>query len=1398
MENYKDSISFKLELKNLLLQLTDVYKVSASPHLEKVEELTKQAVNEKKDFLVIVNELFAMDEKNELVEVVLLNFVLKVLRDFFEQIPQNDPNLISIISQTVGMLREAYSDPYFTSKMLEFLRLYFGLPLEYITLENCQTLWKIVKRYLRIQEDYMAQMNHDMILKCIKAFFCTVRSRQTQALSADFHQIVLFIFEELRKEISELIVLCKKENNLSLRKEYLKSLENLCSSILFCLEILVDQDLKFLNDFLLHDFMYDLIQLVDIEDSSILSLTLSFNTLFWKFKNNNTVDVKSLISTLFNQFIMRPLQKFSSKYLSNLVKERDIFNLHHLMSYLIQFLQNKEYVTFIYINNDLTSLKKQLFDEILENIFRIVEKAAENSSQSNAREIFDIVLEFVHGSLEIDESRSIHLEAITIEDKDKFNKLLRDTKKWEEYAILANENPKEFIKKISDEYIDEESLEKKAEKIAYFLHLSHHIQSGKIIEILGLDKPLNREILKQYIGALDFRNLDVLKAMRLMFINFLMFGEAQVVERVLGEFCKQYYNANSSGETFASSGAVHTFTYAIIMLNTDLYKPILKEKMSIEAFVNNCRRINDGNDLPEDFLRGCYKSLQQYEMKTLASRDLSQEENVLKESWKNYLTTIQMYDNQRSKIYARNDKFINPREIKDVNTLIDYHSHKKVITKIIENLDLFLTKSYLDANTIDLFFDKIVRVCAHYEMFENLDRLMVSMVKKVDAQAKLELVKMNDTLLWNLFCAFLYLKKSLVYLDSSMNMAGKLLVNTFHIRKYLADDKIAIMYLNRYKRIKQSSRFVNKAIYKNSSFFEAFLGFVSKEENSSEEENEATTLQKAEYQTRGIIEKISMYKKYYSEYNVFDEIYDQTKFLTDEHITRLFDVLINDSELIEGIQKDPSLLVSLNSTLYEIAARNYDRPKISWNAIAPTFIHISLLDSKSKAGNDAGQKDKLDKLFKFKHSKLEGVFESLLQKKSRRSTTIQLFVHYSLFELCLKFCHHSKDLPGFEEFLSYTLDCITEYSVPILVEFIRMIQEVINSYQFTESQNLTHWAYLIRILRKLFEALTKNNLGVGEVQEACVKYSELLNDSILKLSFLTDNDFTVALQELTDLLKEFQAADITKQFQLFSTVINNFYMLIIGIEKRNANEYLKNTPDLIMTIFDIATTFVLTANPAELNIAFKLLQKVLYLLQSENVNDEKIKHILQKFNDIKKRLMTQNDENLCLSYLETLRKFLLGHIENVQTDIQEDMMLTFFEQLFEFFDSFKKFLTLHEIIFEYLNSTYTIFVNLNILGENAVGNTESAKLKSIYTIISKFPKDRVDINAPVQEAPLLPETLDLKSPPKTLSNKSSFKEETPKNGVLTPKEVKSPKESKEVKEEEISKDELVKKQPVKI
>ena len=65
------------------------------------------------------------------------------------------------------------------------MRLYFGLPLEYVTLENSQKLWKIMKKHLRIQEDYMVQMNHDMILKCIKAYFSTVKHHGTETINQE-------------------------------------------------------------------------------------------------------------------------------------------------------------------------------------------------------------------------------------------------------------------------------------------------------------------------------------------------------------------------------------------------------------------------------------------------------------------------------------------------------------------------------------------------------------------------------------------------------------------------------------------------------------------------------------------------------------------------------------------------------------------------------------------------------------------------------------------------------------------------------------------------------------------------------------------------------------------------------------------------------------------------------------------------------------------------------------------------------------------------------------------------------------------------------------------------------------------------------------------------------------
>jgi golgi-specific brefeldin A-resistance guanine nucleotide exchange factor 1 len=65
------------------------------------------------------------------------------------------------------------------------------------------------------------------------------------------------------------------------------------------------------------------------------------------------------------------------------------------------------------------------------------------------------------------------------------------------------------------------------------------------------------------------------------------------------------------------------------MLNTDQHKAKdIPEKMTLEQFKRQCKKINDGDDLPEEFLKECYTDIVGQEMKVFKYRDMSSEENI--------------------------------------------------------------------------------------------------------------------------------------------------------------------------------------------------------------------------------------------------------------------------------------------------------------------------------------------------------------------------------------------------------------------------------------------------------------------------------------------------------------------------------------------------------------------------------------------------------------------------------------------------------------------------------------------------------------------------------------------------------------------------------------------------
>lgn len=80
METYKDSVAFHSELKILLIQLVDVFKSDESPSLPKIEKLLRLIIRQKVDYLDAINGLFDLSKDEELIQVILISFVLKILR----------------------------------------------------------------------------------------------------------------------------------------------------------------------------------------------------------------------------------------------------------------------------------------------------------------------------------------------------------------------------------------------------------------------------------------------------------------------------------------------------------------------------------------------------------------------------------------------------------------------------------------------------------------------------------------------------------------------------------------------------------------------------------------------------------------------------------------------------------------------------------------------------------------------------------------------------------------------------------------------------------------------------------------------------------------------------------------------------------------------------------------------------------------------------------------------------------------------------------------------------------------------------------------------------------------------------------------------------------------------
>lgn len=84
--------------------------------------------------------------------------------------------------------------------------------------------------------------------------------------------------------------------------------------------------------------------------------------------------------------------------------------------------------------------------------------------------------------------------------------------------------------------------------------------------------------------------------------HIVMKGSKKNVDSITKTYHSQFY-LRSICFCLVFTDTCYVLSFAVIMLNTSLHNPNVKDKPTVQRFTAMNRGINDGGDLPEDLLR---------------------------------------------------------------------------------------------------------------------------------------------------------------------------------------------------------------------------------------------------------------------------------------------------------------------------------------------------------------------------------------------------------------------------------------------------------------------------------------------------------------------------------------------------------------------------------------------------------------------------------------------------------------------------------------------------------------------------------------------------------------------------------------------------------------------------
>ncbi|CUM67913.1 uncharacterized protein PRCAT00005624001 [Priceomyces carsonii] len=196
------------------------------------------------------------------------------------------------------------------------------------------------------------------------------------------------------------------------------------------------------------------------------------------------------------------------------------------------------------------------------------------------------------------------------DDPEQFENLKQRKKAFLEGIRQFNQKGKKGIKYLLKEgFITSDD----PKDIASFLLETDGIDKASLGEFLGEGEEQSIAIMHAFVEQMDFTNSNFVDSMRRFLQAFRLPGEGQKIDRFMLKFAERYVSGNPT--IFANADTAYILAYSIIMLNTDLHSRQVKNRMTYENFVANNSGIDDGNDLPREFLQNIYDEILNNEIK---------------------------------------------------------------------------------------------------------------------------------------------------------------------------------------------------------------------------------------------------------------------------------------------------------------------------------------------------------------------------------------------------------------------------------------------------------------------------------------------------------------------------------------------------------------------------------------------------------------------------------------------------------------------------------------------------------------------------------------------------------------------------------------------------------------